>query len=229
MAIYTVDEIQNRIASFIDQSASAPTDTTDEYAWRLKLMNRAYEEWSTAYEWEVLRKEKFLTITGVSQASLALPGDFQKMAMRPVNYSFGVANGQEWPEIRPEDRMQYRDSSDNSNQFFYLLGYKGNHHMIWNPGTLASGASVLIGYFSYPTSLASPADVTLVPEPEFLVERTISHILEVRSDPRYQQYEAKAREILLQMIDNEKNKGLSLNDFVQTNEQKYYGFRIGRD
>lgn len=225
MAIYTVEEIQDRIASFIDQSASGPTDTTDEYAWRLKLINRAYEEWANAYDWEVTRKEQFLTITGVSQASLSLPADFKKMAARPRNYSFGVEEGEEWPEIKPEDKGLYTKYD----KYFYILGTRENQHMIWNPGTLASGASLFIAYFSHPTSLASPTNVPLTPEPEFLVERTISQILEIRSDPRYQQSESKAREKLLQMLDNERNKGLSLEDTVLTNEEKYYNFRIGRD
>lgn len=224
MAIYTVDEIQKRIATIIDQGNTAPTDSS-EYAWRLAFINRSYEEWASAYDWEALRKEMFLNITGVSQASISLPADFRKMAMGPINYSTGVENGEEWAEVKPNERRMH----STTDKYFFLLGSRENQIMYWNPGTLASGASILISYFSYPTSLASPANTVLVPEPEFLIERTIAYILETRSDPRYQQSESRAREKLVQMVDNEVNKGLSLYDPVRTTEEKYYGFRIGRD
>ncbi len=224
MATYTIDEIQARVGTLIDQVGEAPTNTTSEYAWRLKFINRAYQEWAMAYDWEALRKELWVSITGTSQATVTLPADFNKMAMHPILYG-SIENGESWPEIRPEDRTQYTTSD----KYFYLLGSRESKSMIWNPGTLASGASLVIAYFSYPTSLASPSNVPLIPEPEFLVERTIAYILETRGDPRYQQSESKAREFLLQMIDNENNKGVSLLDTIENVDKKYYGFRIGRD
>lgn len=60
------------------------------------------------------------------------------------------------------------------------------------------------------------------------MERTIAHVLEARNDGRFQQAESKAREVLLQMVDNENNKGLSNYDPVQTTEEKM-DFRFGRD
>lgn len=225
MAIYTVSEIQNRIATVIDHSATGPDSSTSEYAWRLKFMNRAYQEWGGAYDWEGLRKETFLSINGVSQASISLPGDFKRMAIKPILFgSTSWEKGETWPEIKPEDRNNYVSTE----KYFYLLGGRENQTMIWNPGTLASGASLLISYFSFPTSLVSSGDTVLMSDPEFVIERTIAFILETRSDPRYQQAESKAREKLLQMIDEENNRGYSLNDSVKNTEQ-VSGFRIGRD
>lgn len=225
MPVYDVDEIQSRVASIVDQSTDTPTQSGDEYALRLKYINRAYEEWATAYDWEALRRSLWVSITGVSQASVSMPTDFRKMAAFPRYYSGGVSGGEEWSEIKPEHRGLYTSSD----KYFYILGYRENHTMFWNPGTLASGASLVIHYFSHPTSLASPADTLVVPDPEFIVDRTIAYILEARSDARFQGTEVKARERLLQMIDNEKNKGLSLTDDVMTDEQLFHSFRIGRD
>lgn len=225
MALYTIADIQSGVAALIDQSATAPTASGDEYAWRLKFINRAYQEWASAYDWEATRKEMFLNPTGVSQASISLPADFRIMAMQPLKFaSDGVAGGTAWPEIVPEDRRLY----DSTDDFFYILGSRENNVLVWNPAELSSGASILISYFSYPSSLASPTNTVLTPNPEFLVERTIAYILETRGDPRYQQSESKAREMLTQMVENEKNKGLSLDDHVKTSEE-LAGFRLGRD
>lgn len=225
MAVYTISEIQDRIATVIDHSATGPASSTNEFAWRLKFINRAYQEWSGAYDWEALRKERFLSITGVSQASLSLPADFKRMALQPILFGNNSwVKGESWPEIKPEDRNLYTETE----RYFYTLGSRENHTLVWNPGTLASGASLLISYFSFPTLLSQTTDTVLMSDPEFLVERTIAYILETRSDPRYQQAEAKAREKLLQMVDEENNRGYSLDDYVKTTERKM-GFRWGRD
>lgn len=220
--VYTVSEIQDRIATVIDQSATAPASSTAEFAWRLKFINRAYQEWASAYDWEPLRNELFLSPAG---ATIALPADFRKMAMEPILYgNSSNPQGDSWPEINPEKRNQYLTTD----QYFYILGNRENFNMIWSPSTLVSGASLLISYFSFPTLLSSPSQSVLIPDPEFLVERTIAHVLEARNDGRFQQAESKAREVLLQMVDNENNKGLSNYDPVQTTEEKM-DFRFGRD
>jgi len=225
MSLYTVNELQSKIATIIDHTVTAPGSSTDEFAWRLGFINRAYQEWATAYDWEALRKEVFLGVTGVSQASISLPADFRKMAMEPILYGDADINyAVSYPEIPPEDRKLYLDSDE----YFYILGSRENQTMILNPATLASGASLLISYFSFPTSLVSSGDSTVISDPEFVVDRTIAYILQTRSDPRYQQIESSAREKLIQMVDNEKDKGLSMNNPVMTPEQRS-GFRIGRD
>ncbi len=100
--------------------------------------------------------------------------------------------------------------------------------MVFNPGTIATGASIMIPYYSFPTSMASPTDTTVIQNDTFLVQRAGAYILEMRNDARFQIMEARARETLLQMIDNENNKGIALNMRVKTPEEKK-SFRIGRD
>jgi hypothetical protein len=224
MSAFTVSEIQNRIATLVDQSASAPDSSTDEFAWRTKLLDRSYQEWAYAYDWEALRKEVFISdVSGTP--TISLPADFRKMAMQPILYNnSAVPEGQGWPEIKPEDRRMYL-STDN---YFYLLGSRGSYNMIWSPNTLASGASLLVSYFSFPTILSTASQTVAVPDPEFLVQRTVAYIYEVRNDARFQEVETKARECLLQLIDNENNRGFSNNDDVITPERRM-DFRIGRD
>lgn len=222
----TVNLIQQRVNALVGQSTTVPTDTGTEYAIRLSFINQALEEWAGAYEWEALRKELWMPVTGVSQASITLPADFQKMAGYPRFHSGGVSGGEDWPEVLPEERSQQLSTD----KYFYTLGNQGDGKtMIWNPGTLASGASLLLSYYSYPTSLASPTNILPVEDSEFFVKRVAAYVLQSRNDPRWQQIETQARENLLQLIDRENNKGLSYQNTIKTTEESRWGFRIGRD
>lgn len=224
----TLNDIQIGISAVVDQSVTPPTAGGSESELRKSWINRAIQEFGEAYDWESLRKPKWLSVTGVSQGSLTMPADFRKMARTPVYYSSGVDEGEEWQEINPDEIGLY----DSTDKYFYILGDRGNGFtMIWNPPTIASGASVMITYFAFPTSLVSPADVVLVQNPEFLINRTIAYIFEARSDSRFQGFEARARDNLLSMIDNQNNpsRAIGINNFVGVTINKQLNFRVGRD
>jgi|SRR3990167_4162399 len=228
MVSTTLNDIQVSVAAIADQSTTPPTAGGSESELRKSFINRSIEEFSHAYDWEVLRKTLWVSVTGVSQGSLTMPMNFRKMARMPLYYSSGVEGGEEWSEIIPEE-IGMHQSTD---KYFYMLGDRGNGRtMIWNPATIASGASLMITYFAFPTSLTSPADVVFLDNPEFLVNRTIAYIFEARSDSRYQAYEVRARENILSQIDNQNDtsRAFGENDNVKTREEKYWGFRVGRD
>ncbi len=230
MSYIDVSEINARISALVDQSITPPTWGGAEANLRLKFVNMAYSEFYSAYDWLALRKDFWPGITGMSTASVSLPGDYNKMAAMPRNYSTGMVDGEEWSEIQPDKAKTY----GTTDKYFYILGNRSSgFNMICHPATLASGASIYIQYYSIPTSLASPADVPLVPDPEFLVRRTVAYILETRSDARFQQQEVKARETLLNMIQQEEESKYASfagreNEFVKTSA-RVAGFRVGRD
>lgn len=224
----TLNSLISDISSVVDQTTTVPTQGGAEWNLRKSWINRSIEEYGHAYDWEALRKVAWISVTGVSQGSLTMPLDFRKMARMPLYFSSGVTGGEEWSEIIP-DEIGAHDSTE---KFFYILGDRGaGRTMIWNPATIASGASLMITYFAFPTSLTSPADTVLLENPEFLINRTIAYIFEARSDSRFQGFEARARENLLSMIDNQNDtsRAFGENDNVKTREEKYWGFRIGRD
>lgn len=224
-------EIQSRIASLVDQTTDTPTVGGSEWLLRLKYINRAIEEFGQAFDWEGLRKDHWISTTSVSGASVSLPANFRKMSAYPVYYSGGVSEGEEWPEIAADKKGLYTSTD----KYYYVLGNRADGHtMVWNPGTLASGASLVISYYSFPTSLASPADTVNIADPEYLVNRVTAYIFESRNDARFQETEAKARESLLNMIENEQVTkytpyagGTAGN--VQTDNRLFHSFRIGRD
>ncbi len=191
-------------------------------------MNTSIQEWANSHDWEDLRLEYRPTFAGATTATIPLPTDFVKLAASPVNYGTGMSGGEEWNEILPEQQHIYAPTA----QWVQIRGDINNgFNMIWNPGTLASGTTVSIQYFSIPTSLASPAQIPLTPDSQFLIDRVTAYILEARSDPRFQSSEVKAREKLLNMISNadaKKYSSFSNPNPVATTLHRQ-GWRIGRD
>ena len=222
----TLQTLQEKVAALVDQSTTPPTVGGSEWLVRTSFINRALKEWADSYDWESLRVISWLNTSGVSGASVLLPTDFKKMAGSPISYDTGVSEGEAWFEIRPEERDMYATTD----KFYYTQGDDANGYtMYWSPTTLISGASVQINYYKNQTTLSSSSDETECPATEFVIDRTIAYIFEARSDARFQEMEAKARDKLLLMIDNENSKSSAVNNTVKTPEQRYYGFRIGRD
>lgn len=220
----TLTTLQQNIAITVDQSTDTPTIGGAEWELRRFYINRALKEWSEAYNWESLRRTTWLSTPQGSTVSL--PADFKKMAAYPVLYSPQYTSGQQWPEIQPNEIMQH----DSTEQYFYVLGnFAEGKSMIWNPGTLASGSSLFIQYYSVATSLASPGSISQCPDPEFIIDKAIALLYQSRNDQRFQLMETKARERLLQMIDNENEKSRAYTNRIETPERLYYGFRVGRD
>jgi hypothetical protein len=184
MARLSLDQIMTQIAATVNQEATAPTAGGDEYSLWLEYINRALFEWSNATDWEVLRKVFYPTITGTSNVTLSMPEDFRKVAAEVRVYGMGYDNGRGIGEILPDQIGMYGDTSD----YFMTRGDMSNgFHIILHTGTfsVSSGASVAIEYYSTVTSLASSAQIPVIPDSQFLIDRTIAYILEARSDARF--------------------------------------------
>lgn len=230
MSRLTVNQIMQAVAATVNQESSAPATGGAEHSLWLEFINRGVREWSEAQDWEALKKTFQPGVTGVSCATVSLPADFKKLAESPsLNLSGDDEGGTLYPEILREERYLYNETDN----YVYQAGNAmDGYSLIWHPGTLASGASINIVYYSIPTSLASPSDVAAVPDSEYLIDRTIAYIFEARSDPRFQGQETKARERLLSMIEDanlSKYNSYSNPNYVQTAPLRKMGFRVGRD
>ena len=222
----TLTTLHEKIASLVDQSVIPPTVGGSEWNVRTTFINRSIKEWAEAYDWEALRVKTAINTSGVSGATLSLPTNFKKMAEYPVYYDGTNSTGVQYPEIQP-NQTGLQESTD---KYYYILGNPGNGFTaIWNPGTLVSGASIAISYYKQPTELSAITDVTECPNPEFIIDRAMAYIFEARSDARFQEMEAKAREKLLQMVDNENVKSAAYLNDIKTPERLYYNFRIGKN
>lgn len=232
MAAINVEEIQNRIAAYVDQKSTAPSNTSDAWDLRLKYINMSQTEWSELYDWPNLYTEyNTATSTSTGNASISLPDDFRTIASFPKAVPAG-SNSYEYAQIRPQEKGMYTSSD----RFFYLYGDEDRGYtMVFNPGTSSgqfeSGASIFISYYSEPASLASPTDVSPCPDAEYLVQRSIAYLLEARQDPRFQVARLEAEKRLQRMLERENthSEAESEGSRIRTVEETRFGYRIGRD
>jgi len=227
----TVDEIQSRIASVLDQDEDTDNISSNDYSLRLKYINKREQDWAEAGRWQCLYKEYHtLTSTNSGNTSIALPADFRDIASFP-KITYDGSTTKEFPIIRGQEEGQYLSTD----RYAKLLGNPhGGYYLKVNPGTssgqLASGASIYIPFISVPTSLASPADIVTCPNANYLVTGVISDVWEAREDARFQGKRAEANQILINMLEREFTPSeASADDRVKTVEETKYSFRIGRD
>lgn len=228
MARKNVTDIMRQIAGTVNQEATAPTAGSDEYNLWLQYLNRSQEEWSEAFDWESNRKYYWPSITGVSLASVALPLQYKKLAAAPLLYGSTFDSPVEYSYILNEDEQMYGAQD----RYVKLTGdISTGKSLVFHPATLASGASLCIQYFAYPSTLSSASQYVSMEDPQFIVDRTIAYIFESRSDPRFQIEETKARERLLGMIENandEKFNSYAATSYVPSTLSRN-SFRVGRD
>jgi hypothetical protein len=224
----TVSEVFVQIASTVNQEATSPAVGSDEYNLWLQYLNRAQEEWSEAFDWESTRKTYAPGITGLSLASVTLPLNFNKLAGPVRIFNDDKSEPYLYSYVLDENEDMYADTD----RYVRITGDSvSGKTMVFNPPTLASGASVYIQMFASPTALASSTDYLSIGDPQFGVDRTIAFILEARSDPRFQILETKARERLLANIENANDahfNSYASSSFVPTTLSRQK-FRVGRD
>lgn len=226
-----VTELQKRIATLLDVSSSSPTEGGDDWNLRLKYMNMANAEWAQLYDWQVLYTEYNTRTSTVSgNTSISLPADFRKLASFP-RISPSDSNSYDYPEIRPQERS----GRLNTDRFVYLLHGNTGSTMVVNSGNLdgqlISGASIFVSYYSSGGSLVSGSDTSIIPDPNYLVQRTASLLWEATGDDRFPQAKAKAEQILQRMLQRENVFSEAANDEsrVRTIEETRNSYRIGRD
>jgi len=220
-----VTELQKRIHAIVAQDADGPTEGGDDWDLYLKYINMAQQEWQEAYQWPSLYKEvNTLTSQATGNVTVSLPADFRKFDASPIICD-GTNTKHTYPQVSPEMRGQYNDTE----QYFYVLGYPGSYNMVVNPGTHGSGASIYYSYWSTAASLVSGDNVSMCPDPNYLSQRTVAYVWEARDDGRFPQAKAEADKILARMLEFEQTKGYSYDDRIQTYEEARYGFRIGKD
>lgn len=207
----------------MDQDEDVANIAPADYSLRLSYMNMALNEWAESYDWQTLYTE-YLTNTSTStgNTSIALPTNFRKLASFPVIVPDG-ANVYKFPDTRPQESGQY-GSIDKRVE---ITGNpaSGYNMAVFGVG-LQSGASIKVPYYKSVASLASPADIAEIPNPDYLVKRTIAYWWEARGDDRFPEYKQECERILGTLIDYENVFGeASSFDRVKVVEETRYGDR----
>lgn len=220
----TLNDILVKVSSVVNQTTDID-DTTDEYALWRSYANMAQKEWAETYEWPQLYTEYHTrTSTSTGNATLIMPSNYRKLASYPKIVADG-ANTFEYSKIDPMKKGQY----NSTDRFIYELSTNSNSYLVVNPGTLVSGASIMIPYWRSIASLASPTDKIEVPNGEYMVERIIAYIWEASEDSRYPGAKATSQQILANLLEFENSKGEADANTIQTIEEAKFNFRIGRN
>lgn len=222
----TVDNIQGKVAAVVDQDQDTSNISADDYALRLTFINNREREWAEAGRWPSLYKEFITnTSTATGNVTVSLPGDFRVEAGFPRAYDGSTEY--EYSVIEPQREKQY-SSTDK-----YVKKY-GNentgHTMVFNSAGFASGSTIFVPYFSYPSSHASPANVIYCPNPEYISTGVIADVWEAGEDARFQIKKSEADQILENMLEfgMTPSEG-SADDRVKVVEQTRHDFKWGRD
>lgn len=223
---WSVTEIQNQIAYEVDQSDSPPTEGSSDWNTRLGAINRSLIDWANSGEWESLKVVHNGLVSVAGGASYVLPTNFAKIQSYPRIMSDGTTM-YEFPVINPSKNTQYTDND----KFVNILGNESSGKVMYiHAPTLSSGASVQFVYWASPQSLASASNVAEIPDPSYLVQRSLYYIYKGAEDGRFPEAKVEADRILLRMIENENSQGLAVKDRNVPNElEEKYNFRIGRD
>lgn len=216
----TLEEILQRIGSYVDQDASTPSDS--DLAIRKNFVNMAYEEWATSYDWDELKINYAFTVSNASQVSLALPTSFMKFQSPLVLHDTNT--DYEFTQIDSRDLSKYSATD----YVFYIQGNKQSGYAAMVPQGFASGASVTTRLQVFPSSLATLTHIPAISNPQYLVQRGIAYVLEGRGDSRFPTAKADADRILANSIEQQNaiRSGAGINrirDFYSLR-----GYRIGR-
>lgn len=213
----TLNSVLNDIAAIIDQDTTLATGT--DLTVRVNLVNQAQREWSETYQWKDLQFSLNPSF-GLSGTSLGLPSNFKKL-MSPV-YDIAKTSDNDYTEISQADQL-VKDSTD---RYVVVRGNDAEGRSLLINPALLSGASLVLTYQAYPSSVATLIDTLTCPNPQFVVNRVLSQIMAARSDERFPQFKAYADDQLQNMIEEEDTKSGGERNETPTYLKKG-GFTIG--
>jgi hypothetical protein len=222
---WSVYDIQQHIAYEIDQSDTPPTEDSSDWAIRLGAINRSMIDWANTNDWNSLKVVHNGRVSVAGGASYVLPTDFSKIEGLPRIVSDGVT-AFDFPVVNPSNNNLYTDSD----KFVNILGNNRDGNILFiHSLTLASGASVQFTYWKSPQSLASSSQIAEIPDPTYLVQRSLYYLYKGAEDGRFPEAKVESDKILARMIENENTLGIAYVDRNIPNFLNTQNFRIGRD
>jgi len=223
----TCDEIQSRVAAVVDLDENTSNLDTEDESLRRKYMEMGQKQWAESYDWRQLYTEyNMLISTSTGNASIVMPNDFRKLAGFVKISGTGLADDK-FSDTRPTEQNQY---NENDKRVTVMGSPYGGYVLRVYGASLTSGASVQVPYYRSPVSLATSSSIPDVPNPDYLVQRTIAYVWEARGDERFPLAKSEAETMLANMIEYESTYGRGADwDHVKTVEQTRNNFRIGRD
>lgn len=186
---YTLQDLQNRINTLVNNDSDTPTTTDDEWTIRLNLINQSIGKWETS---DVFWDELWTTYTHAATISVATT---YTLTMTDLRYLGGqvrlILSGQTTyiPVISPEEYQGYQGEA----RVAYITGNVSagwTLNLGWTPavGDGTYGSTIKLDYFKYATRFTSSSLTTDKPE---------------MTDPNYIIYDVAAVKSLLESKNNQ--------------------------
>lgn len=182
----TLNQILLDSSAVLDLSAELPSG--DELTLRENYANQAVEDAAASGQLPEFKKvfETYVTVT-----TIPLPSDFREFHCNPQ--ALGFSGWTEYPEIKIEDK--YGDDSE----WCYVTGNPQDGYTATFNG-LETGMSLSVIYQSYPVGMLSLSAICELSDPTYVTRKIESYVLYSRGDDRFQTAEARANNILLNMV-----------------------------
>jgi hypothetical protein len=198
--------------AYLDLDAAVPTGT--ELTTRANYANQAV--WEATAVAQFREFQNIYTVNVSSGATIPLPSGFREFMTAPrLLDSTGL-----WVAYEQIDPLSIYDKEP-SDKYCYVLGNpSAGYTAVFN--NLTANCTLSIVYQRYPSGLATLTDVCELPDPQYVVEKIKSFVLQSRRDERFPQVDAKAEQKLKNMVGRgQKTPSGGINQIRRTGANNY--------
>jgi len=185
----TLSQILTSANAYLDLDASEPTGT--ELTTRTNYANQAVMEAGDIAQFPEFQKTYEVRATS---ATLSLPSGFREFMTAPRLLNSSMV-WEEYPEIRPDERY----AKESTDKYCYVLGNPNEGYTaVFN--NISSTATLSLTYQRYPSGFATLTDVCELSDPQYVVAKIESLVLQSRRDERFPLKDAEAERRLRNMV-----------------------------
>jgi len=185
----TLSQILTSANAYLDLDASEPTGT--ELTTRTNYANQAVMEAGDIAQFPEFQKTYEVRATS---ATLSLPSGFREFMTAPRLLNSSMV-WEEYPEIRPDERY----AKESTDKYCYVLGNPNEGYTaVFN--NISSSATLSLTYQRYPSGFATLTDVCELSDPQYVVAKIESLVLQSRRDERFPLKDAEAERRLRNMV-----------------------------
>jgi len=187
--VRTLSQILTDCNAYLDLDASEPTGS--ELTTRTNYANQAIWEATAIAQFREFQKTYEVRATS---ATLSLPSGFREFMTAPRLLDSSLI-WIDYPEIRPDERY----GKTSTDKYCYVLGNPSEgYKAVFN--NLDTNCTLSLTYQRYPSGFATLTDVCELSDPQYVVNKIESLVLQSRRDERFPTKDAEAERRLRNMV-----------------------------
>jgi len=189
----TLSQILTDCNAYLDLDASEPTGT--ELTTRTNYANQAIWEASAIAQFSAFKNVYEVNVS--SGATIPLPTVFREFQTAPRLLNSSLV-WEAYEEIEPGDRY----GKVSTDKYCYVLGNPSEgYNAIFN--NLTANCTLSVTYQRYPSGFATLTDVCELTDPQYVVNKIESLVLQSRRDERFPIKDAESERRLKNMVGRE--------------------------